>query len=93
MGNTALEQSYEITSLAQVTRALEAKSRMLILFIQARSQNISLDNMPRFLENSADNLHDPFTGKPFQWDTQNKTMYFTYINNGKRRKDYLSYDD
>ena len=52
----------------------QAIRRMLMLYVEAHSRNITAADMPAFLLKSSPPFYDPFTGKPFVWDAEQQAI-------------------
>lgn len=79
------------TEIVLNTHTHNAKSRALILYIQAKSRNISPGDMPAFLKNADEALYDPFTGKPFLWDETKNSISLSLEKDGKKDRHHDLY--
>jgi hypothetical protein len=61
----------------------DAQNRMLNLYVQIKARNIPDDQISNFLNNTSSSLYNPFTDKPFTYDTKTKSISFEYESNGK----------
>jgi hypothetical protein len=78
------------TELIRHSHVHNARSRMLILYMRAKAQGALPDSVQAFIEASGESLYDPFTGKPFRWDAQKKSIYF--INSRADNRFEVYYD-
>ncbi len=62
--------------LLQNGHEMTARQRILILWMNAKEQKISPENMPDFLSSSSESLYNPFTEKPFSWNPETSYIYF-----------------
>ena len=79
------------TKMMQNTHKINARSRALILYMRAQNKNIPPENMADFLQDADSSLYDPFTEKPFQWDAQEKSVYFAPVQ-GSRVDLYYTFE-
>jgi hypothetical protein len=54
----------------------EALRRLLSIKCDARRRGIARDDMPAFLLAQTEGLHDPMTGLPFEYDREQRELYF-----------------
>ena len=55
---------------------VDAHRRMVMLMLQAKEQQISDENMPAWLAQSPENLRNPYTLEPMQWDAATRSLVF-----------------
>ena len=55
---------------------VDAHRRMVLLMLQAKEQNIPADKMPTWLAQSPENLRNPYTLEPMQWDALSRSLVF-----------------
>lgn len=85
MGEIITQQAYQFGKYMQsyiaVGPQMEAGRRLLLLRVYAKMQNITVEQAPVFLENNKNELGNPFTNGPMQWDPEG---YFYYEYDGMR---------
>jgi hypothetical protein len=58
----------------------EGRLRLGTLLIQLINANVSDADIPRFLSHADPALADPFSGKPMNWDSKTRRLYFSDPN-------------
>ncbi|GEM_PF-3125702 len=71
---------------------MTAHHRSLILWMEAKSQNIAAQDMKEFLANSASKYYDPFTETPFSWDAKTKSIFWNKIYTDDEYRSDLYYE-
>lgn len=54
----------------------EGLRRMIALVLEIKQHELRADQIENFLASSDERYFDPYTGKPVQWDSGNRTIYF-----------------
>lgn len=57
--------------------SIKSRMVMLKLYIDAKKQGITKENMRDFIEKSDKAYYNPLTDKPFEWDKKSGSIYFT----------------
>lgn len=65
------------SELFKVMAALDARNRMLNLYVQMRAKNLPGDQIAAFIHAAPASLQDPFTEQPFRYDAARKLIYFS----------------
>ena len=55
---------------------VDAHRRMVMLMLQAKEQQISDEKMPAWLAQSPENLRNPYTLEPMQWEAATRSLVF-----------------
>jgi hypothetical protein len=58
-----------------------AYQRMLLLWIEAKSQNLPASSMVDFVRRAPENRYNPLTGAPFSWDEKSDSIYYEWQSN------------
>lgn len=61
-----------------LVQLLYAYRKMILLYIDSLSQGIRPEDMNFWLAKSPDTLRNPLSGYPFQWDENEKYIFFDY---------------
>ena len=64
------------SSLIESRHRAVTYSRMLALYVRAKSRRISSRSMPSFITNSGKESQNPLTEKPFEWNSTRKSLSF-----------------
>jgi len=75
--NLILAGIAEGADLFKAMEALDARNRILNLYVQMKVQTITPDKVGAFIQAAA--LHDPFTDKPFAYDAAKHLIYFSPV--------------
>ena len=65
---------------------LDAFNRLLGLWVECVAAGTSHENAEKFIANADQRFHDPYTGKPMQWDAEKKRIFFDAQGNFAKNK-------
>lgn len=55
---------------------MTARQKALLLWIEARRQNVPVSEIAQFISNVDPSLYNPLNGKPFEWDADKGFIYY-----------------
>ena len=87
VGNFILGISDTVPYTIRSYHVTYSHARMLILYIDAKSQNIPPSDMAEFINKSEKKFWNPLTGKPFKWNSESKSIYFVRPNSDGGRRE------
>lgn len=81
LGETEYGSNVYVSYSSRVTD-LEGARQAAVLTSELRNQSLPADAVPDYIKKSA--YHNPYTLKPFEWDSESKAVKFTGLEAGER---------